>query len=310
MIEDPIFIRKREFRTPLAAQWWRFFNFLGIRCPALRSVETGKWWSEVDFYLPTLKVAVLVADRDADADLGPTRGWGSPVLTLGPVPDPEAAGEWCWQLADPDGLGLPKYFSFHDITTTGRLHTDHNLPGGATIALTAPILDGSIEPDIEVQRGLWVARTGAANRTGSRRLFGPDGVRIGPEPIPTVASEPVPLVALPPVQPNPADFPLDGQRVLVYQHFDADGMLLYIGISDQPTRRGKVHAAYSGWVEFAVDMNGKWCNSRAHAEALEEYLIRTRHPIFNTRHNDGPEARERHRVYLAAKGRLDLLDAA
>lgn len=303
--EDPVFIGKREFRTPLAAQWWRFFHYLRIRCYASRSVATGKWWSDTDFYLPDVGVSILAA---ASPDEVPARvSSQGPLLALGLIPDPAEQGEWCWPEPSPvGGTAAQTWFSFRHIAQTRQLFADHAVLAPVSPVAT-PRLDPSFEPDLEVRRAYWVARNGAANLTGSKKDFGEPSTTNGRPKLATVVTQ-LAVVSGELVMPDPADFPQSGARVLVYRHFDDAGVLLYVGISDQPSRRGKTHAAYSGWVEFAEDMTGKWCNSRAHAEALEEYLIRTLHPIFNARHNHGPQARERRRVYLAAKGRLDLLD--
>lgn len=303
MIENPVMIRNRAFRTPLAAQWWRFFNYLGIRCPALRPNDgSGKWWSEVDFYLPALKVYVLTVDHNEQINLETVNRWGSSVLVLGPVPTPETAGEWCWRLGNAEEAGAPNYVSFHGVSRTGRLSIRHDVLGGDDASLAVPLLDTSITPDIEVQRALWVARTGAANSTGRRRFFGPDGVKVGSIPIDTPSPEQERLTVASPTEPDPANYQPDGRRVLLYLHYDAAGVLLYIGISDQPTRRGKTHAYSSDWTQYATRMEGRWLDSRREAEDWEVYLVRTLGPVFNFQHNDSSKVRERRKQeYLRSR---------
>lgn len=99
-------------------------------------------------------------------------------------------------------------------------------------------------------------------------------------------------------------------RTAVYLHFDADDVLLYIGVTDDLTGRGKAHAKGSSWVEFAVRAEAVWCESRTAALAREKELIQERRPLFNRKHNDTPEARQRLVDYLVEHGRTDLLAPA
>lgn len=72
----------------------------------------------------------------------------------------------------------------------------------------------------------------------------------------------------------------------VYEAYDADGLLLYIGCTGNPTQRYKAHMAGNadarGWFDPFVT---KWRVSgpypKATAFALEKRLIAERHPIWN-----------------------------
>lgn len=95
----------------------------------------------------------------------------------------------------------------------------------------------------------------------------------------------------------------------LYLHYDADGVLLYIGITDGLYVRGKSHAKNSTWAQFAVRGEVVWCTDRADAGRREVELIGRLRPIFNDAHN-GPDRDQRLVAYLASKGRYDLLTPA
>ncbi len=99
-------------------------------------------------------------------------------------------------------------------------------------------------------------------------------------------------------------------RTALYWHFDADGVLLYIGVTEALVGRGKSHARSSSWAEFAVRAEVRWFPSRQEAERAEREAIEAERPLFNHVHNDTPEARARLVAYLVAHGRTDLLAPA
>lgn len=92
------------------------------------------------------------------------------------------------------------------------------------------------------------------------------------------------------------------KRCALYRHFDADDLLLYLGVSDNPVQRGKDHARDSDWVQYAVRAEVTWYNSRAEAIAAEEQAIKTLRPLFNRQHNDTPQATAARHRYLAKHG--------
>jgi hypothetical protein len=93
----------------------------------------------------------------------------------------------------------------------------------------------------------------------------------------------------------------------LYRPYDASDVLLYVGVSDQPGRRGGRHRKRSSWAEFAVRTDLTWFPTRADAERAEVEAIKTESPLFNDHHNSSPEARERLVKYLIERDRLDLL---
>lgn len=93
----------------------------------------------------------------------------------------------------------------------------------------------------------------------------------------------------------------------VYERFDADGIFLYVGVSDAPLQRAKIHLKRSTWFLFAASGRELWFPSRAQAERVERDVIETRRPLFNRLHAR-PEAYEALIRYLVDKGRFDLLE--
>jgi len=90
------------------------------------------------------------------------------------------------------------------------------------------------------------------------------------------------------------------RRCALYRHYDANGVLLYIGISDNPVSRGKDHAKYSRWVQYAARIEAVWLDSREEAEAAERVSIAAEKPIFNIEHAVGDQ-QERVAGYVSAR---------
>src|ERR1051325_1688955 len=74
---------------------------------------------------------------------------------------------------------------------------------------------------------------------------------------------------------------IDTAPCALYRHFDADGKLLYIGISDDPERRLRKHKGSSSWAPKIVRMTVEWLNSRTEALAAEKAAILLEMPEFN-----------------------------
>ena len=70
-------------------------------------------------------------------------------------------------------------------------------------------------------------------------------------------------------------------RTALYRHFDADGRLLYVGISDCLSARDKQHVATAHWHDQVARTETQWCLSRPHAAALEGIAINFESPAFN-----------------------------
>jgi len=96
------------------------------------------------------------------------------------------------------------------------------------------------------------------------------------------------------------------RRCAVYLHYDADDVLLYVGITETPNTRGRRHVYQSVWLQFAARGEFVWCDSREEAHQLERQMIRELRPVFNRTHAGQPNG-ERIRAYLTVKNRLDLL---
>lgn len=82
--------------------------------------------------------------------------------------------------------------------------------------------------------------------------------------------------------PDPPD------RIALYRLYDADGGLLYIGISNDPDFRWKAHLyelRRGDWPKKAVRRSLEWYDSRALALAAEEKAIKAERPRYNGTHN-------------------------
>lgn len=70
--------------------------------------------------------------------------------------------------------------------------------------------------------------------------------------------------------------------VALYRIFDADGRLLYVGVSENPLRRLRQHHVGSRWFRgVAVRTEIEWHQSRKAALAAEAEAIRTEAPVHN-----------------------------
>lgn len=70
-------------------------------------------------------------------------------------------------------------------------------------------------------------------------------------------------------------------RCALYRHYDAEGRLLYVGMSVNPMRRLHVHSGVSPWFPQIARVEMQWFDSSAEAEAAETAAIRTERPLFN-----------------------------
>lgn len=67
----------------------------------------------------------------------------------------------------------------------------------------------------------------------------------------------------------------------LYRHFDADGYLLYVGISLAPLARTRQHRLTSAWIRDVVRVDIEWYASRRRAERAEWEAIRAEKPLYN-----------------------------
>lgn len=80
--------------------------------------------------------------------------------------------------------------------------------------------------------------------------------------------------------------PESTERVALYRHYDADGELLYIGVSKDPEARWVAHRGnQEPWIHQASQRVDEWYDSRPEAIAAEEAAIRNERPPFNGKHN-------------------------
>lgn len=76
-------------------------------------------------------------------------------------------------------------------------------------------------------------------------------------------------------------------RTALYRFFDADDVLLYVGIAYIPDSRQGQHArdAADTWYPLQVRRTLVWFDTRNEAEQAEKAAIKTERPRFNARHN-------------------------
>ncbi|MDI3335844.1 GIY-YIG nuclease family protein [Defluviimonas aestuarii] len=70
-------------------------------------------------------------------------------------------------------------------------------------------------------------------------------------------------------------------RYTVYRHIDADGVLLYVGMTRNPMARLDRHFARSPWIYDAVRVDMVHYESFEEAAKAEARAIRTESPLFN-----------------------------
>jgi hypothetical protein len=114
-----------------------------------------------------------------------------------------------------------------------------------------------------------------------------------------------PRPSLAPITPRPTS-KKEQESVALYRHFDADGALLYVGISNDPGGRRSGHLRNSIWADFADRDEVQWFPDRASAQEAERAAIQAEAPLFNWVHSTSA-ARRRGVDYLVEKGRTDLL---
>ncbi|MEU0660255.1 GIY-YIG nuclease family protein [Streptomyces lavendulocolor] len=75
-------------------------------------------------------------------------------------------------------------------------------------------------------------------------------------------------------------------RTALYRFHDADGGLLYVGITNDPDHRRGQHArdAADTWYPLAVTREVVWFDTRAEAETAEREALANERPRFNVAH--------------------------
>lgn len=96
-------------------------------------------------------------------------------------------------------------------------------------------------------------------------------------------------------------------RTALYRYFDADGRLLYLGITNDPSRRDQAHKSKSKytWYPLAASREVKWYATRSEAEAAETAALAAEQPPWNTKGTAGTsdEARQAQRARRCAEER-------
>lgn len=70
-------------------------------------------------------------------------------------------------------------------------------------------------------------------------------------------------------------------KAALYRHFDADGRLLYVGVSNCAVQRTSRHAKASRWFDRVATITVEWFASRADALAAEQRAIAVEGPSEN-----------------------------
>lgn len=73
-------------------------------------------------------------------------------------------------------------------------------------------------------------------------------------------------------------------RTALYRFYDADGALLYVGITYDIGIRFHNHSRKKEWWPAATDLTVKWYETRDLAMAAEREAIKTESPVWNIQH--------------------------
>lgn len=72
-------------------------------------------------------------------------------------------------------------------------------------------------------------------------------------------------------------------RTALYRFFDGEGLLLYVGITDNPKERFYQHSKTKHWWESVASQRIEWLDSRNDAEVAERTAIRGERPLWNVK---------------------------
>ncbi|MCX5528968.1 winged helix-turn-helix domain-containing protein [Streptomyces sp. NBC_00006] len=82
--------------------------------------------------------------------------------------------------------------------------------------------------------------------------------------------------------------PEPDEPTALYRYFDADDVLLYVGISNAPDIRAKAHLYErrpASWPKRAVRRTDEWHDSRKLALDAERVTVQAEKPLYNRTHN-------------------------
>ena len=92
------------------------------------------------------------------------------------------------------------------------------------------------------------------------------------------------------------------RQTMLYRYFDAEGRLLYVGITMAPRGRHRLHDLRSPHVKYATHISFEWYPDRETARAAELDAIRSEEPVFNKEGVDELVAATRLTEYLSSVG--------
>lgn len=73
-------------------------------------------------------------------------------------------------------------------------------------------------------------------------------------------------------------------RTALYRHWNADGELLYVGISLNAVSRLAQHRVEANWFDDIARIDIEWHPDRSSADAAERAAIKAEHPLHNIAH--------------------------
>lgn len=76
-------------------------------------------------------------------------------------------------------------------------------------------------------------------------------------------------------------------RTALYRFFNADDLLLYVGITENVEQRWTTHAAQKSWWPEVANKTVEWCADRTEALAREKRAIVAECPLYNVVHVPG-----------------------
>lgn len=76
-----------------------------------------------------------------------------------------------------------------------------------------------------------------------------------------------------------------GRATSVYRYYDANGILIYVGITKRGTSRNFEHSSHAAWWQYVASQEVEHYETRAEAHSREVALIQRHRPPFNVQHN-------------------------
>lgn len=92
---------------------------------------------------------------------------------------------------------------------------------------------------------------------------------------------------------------------MLYRFYDADNVLLYVGITMNPSQRWKSHSEEKAWWFDVATVRSQRFDSREEVLKAERQAIRSERPLHNVVHNAPPAAPKPKREVVTVKERVD-----